>query len=239
MHRRTRVDPSGGYDRLAASYRTLERLAFGGALMRARLRHLAALDGAERVLVIGEGDGRFVAALCRRNRRCRPTVIERSGAMIALAQARLEGDTARVRFVQGDVRDLDVGGERFDAVVTHFVLDLFGPGTLDALIPRLASTLTPQGVWLLADFALPERGPGRWRAHAWLILLYALFRLRTDQEATRLHDPGASLTAAGLTPDRVVELQMGLLRTAVWRREEPGRPPGQLIHNPEHFTPMN
>jgi ubiquinone/menaquinone biosynthesis C-methylase UbiE len=223
-------------------YRSLEQLAFGGALMRARRHHLAALDSAARVLVIGEGDGRFVAALCRRNRRCRPTVIERSGAMIALAQTRLGGDAPRVRFVHGDVRTIDLGGERFDAVVTHFVLDLFEAATLEALIPRLAATLTPRGVWLLADFALPERGPKRWRARAWLALLYALFRLHTDQEATQLHDPAAMLAATGLTLERMAALQQGLLRTELWRqgaRKRAAHEPGKVIHNPEHFTSMN
>lgn len=162
--------------------------------------------------------------------------------MIALARRRLGGDARRVRFVQADVRDVALPDGRFDAVVSHFVLDLFGPTTLTTLTPRLAAALRPGGAWLLADFALPAGGPRRWRARAWLALLHALFRWRTDQEATRLHDPSPYLADAGLRRERERTLEWGLLRSEFWRLEEAPLAcelDHELVRNREHFTPVN
>lgn len=211
-------DGSGGYDGLARWYRALECLAFGGGLQRARRAHLAALDRCERVLIVGEGDGRFLAALCRRNTVCRVVCVERSRKMIERARERLGSARARVTFVQADIRELDFAPGQFDALATHFVLDLFDEATLALLIPRLAAALGPGGVWLVADFALPAEGLRRLRAQGWLAILYAFFRLRTDLEARRLHDPGALLLAADLHCEAVAIAQAGLLHSRCWRK---------------------
>ena len=52
-----------GFDRLARSYRTLELLAFGRDLERARFAWLPALADRKSILVLGEGDGRCLARL--------------------------------------------------------------------------------------------------------------------------------------------------------------------------------
>ena len=48
-------------DRIARSYRWLEYAAFGVALERARFDFLRCAAEARRVLILGEGDGRFLA----------------------------------------------------------------------------------------------------------------------------------------------------------------------------------
>jgi ubiquinone/menaquinone biosynthesis C-methylase UbiE len=189
--------------------------------MRTRLAHLAALDGAERVLIIGEGDGRFLAALCRRNSACRVVCVERSRAMIERARNRLASDPDRVTFVQADVRELQLPTANFDGLVTHFVLDLFDEKTLERLTPRLAQALAPGGVWLVADFALPSSGMRRLRAQGWLAFLYAFFRSRTDLESRRLPDPGPLLAASGLRCENIMHRQAGLLASRCWRKREP------------------
>ena len=216
-------DPSGGYDRLARAYIWLEVLAFSRTLMRARLAHLERLAVADRVLVVGEGDGHFLAGLYRSNNSCRVVCLERSGEMIARAKRRLGQAATRVRFVQEDVRTAVIEPQAFDLVVTHFVLDLFDPAELDRLVPKLAAALRPAGLWLAADFAVPDRPPARWRAQLWLAVMLAFFRWRTDLAVTRLHDPTPYLTAAGLTSLGLQRFQQGLVtsRLLTKRPHEP------------------
>ena len=56
-------------DPIASSYRWLEYAAFGLALEHARFDFLSHAAAARRVLILGEGDGRFLARLLRCNRQ--------------------------------------------------------------------------------------------------------------------------------------------------------------------------
>jgi hypothetical protein len=48
-----------GFGRLAWVYEGLERLIYGGLLQRARLAFIDSLAPCKRILILGEGDGRF------------------------------------------------------------------------------------------------------------------------------------------------------------------------------------
>ena len=57
-------------DRIASGYRWLEYAAFGLALEQARFDFLSRAAGARRVLILGEGDGRFLARLLDESAAC-------------------------------------------------------------------------------------------------------------------------------------------------------------------------
>ncbi|MDZ7705052.1 MAG: class I SAM-dependent methyltransferase [Trueperaceae bacterium] len=155
-----------GYDRLAGVYEGLEHLSFGPQLQRAR--HIGSLAQSQHILILGEGDGRFLAELLALNSHARIDCVDLSRAMLAKA-ARRSGNPPQVRFIHADATDhrvLDRCLARdYDAVVTLFFLDNFTADTLRQLVPTLAARLRPGGVWLQSDFRLPERGWRRWRAH--------------------------------------------------------------------------
>ena len=77
------------FDGLAKIYRLLEWLAFGQILETARFSHLDALKGCRRVLILGEGDGRFLARLIRQYPDLTVVCIDRSRTMLARAAGRL------------------------------------------------------------------------------------------------------------------------------------------------------
>src|ERR1043165_8266693 len=66
-HANGRADPGAivSFDAVTPWYRTLETVAFGNALQRARLACLAEIQAPSRVLIVGEGDGRFLFQLLR------------------------------------------------------------------------------------------------------------------------------------------------------------------------------
>jgi ubiquinone/menaquinone biosynthesis C-methylase UbiE len=216
-----KASPSG-FDRVARVYRALEYLAFGRDLERARFCLLPELAGCRRVLVLGEGDGRFLLRLVEAAPEARVHCVDRSAAMLALASARVAaaGASGRVTFEQADVLEAAFPSRGYDALVTLFFLDCFTAAQVAAIAARLRPALVAGGRWLFADFAVPARGPLRWRAQAWLRMLYCFFGWRAALAVRFLPPSEQVLLAAGLRRLSAREFQGGLLRSVIF--DSPG-----------------
>lgn len=195
---------TGNYDRLAWCYDALAGLVFGPALRRAQRAALRAglPPGAPRVLVLGGGTGWVLTEILRLRPAARVLYLEASAAMLARARRRLEpagvavaGAAAQVEFRHGTEADLRLE-ERFDALVTFFVLDCFPAALLPAALARLDAARALGAPWLLADFGPPRR----WWQRALLGVMYRFFRLTTGLRARRLPDWPAALAGRGLRP---------------------------------------
>jgi SAM-dependent methyltransferase len=131
---------SADFNGVARLYRYLEYSLFGPALWRRRIAYLPKLLGARRVLMAGEGDGRFLAAFLEANPEAAVDYLDASSAMLELARRRVpvraEG---RVRFVRADVLQTNFDGRGYDAIVTHFFFDCFCDEELRAVGERLAA----------------------------------------------------------------------------------------------------
>lgn len=209
----------GGFDRLAPVYRWLECLAFGMDLETARFFHFDHLRERRHVLVLGEGDGRFLEQLVRHFPCLAVDCVDASAAMLQRAKARLTpAENSRVTFRNEDALLADFGVGAYDAVVTLFFLDCFTTEELAGLIDRVQLALCEDACWLWADFALPPHGWRRWRAEIWLRGLYLFFRWQTELTARELPPMEGLLREAGFEPRTEVSFQSGLLRSAVFNR---------------------
>jgi ubiquinone/menaquinone biosynthesis C-methylase UbiE len=209
------------FDRLARVYRTLEVLAFGRDLERARFCFLGELRGCRDILLLGEGDGRCLARVAAAAPAARIHCIDASAAMLARAAARLRhGDRWRVTFERADLLSRTFEAERYDAVATFFVLDCFTGDQAASIVDRVAPGLREDGRWLFADFVLPAGGIGRWRARAWLAVMYAFFRWETGIQARALPPSEALIQRAGFERGAVREHQRGFVRSAVFGRTQ-------------------
>ncbi|HEY1188916.1 MAG TPA: class I SAM-dependent methyltransferase [Gemmata sp.] len=215
------MTPKPHFDRLAPAYLTLERLAFGGALHGCRTAHLDRVGGCRRALVLGDGDGRFLADLLAAHPHIEADSLDISSGMIALARdrlARVPGGSARARFVVADARTDPLPGAGYDLVVTNFFLDCFPRPDLEGIITRIAGACVPGALWVEGDFRVP---PGGWeRPVAKLLLagMYAFFRLTARLPARELVDPAPLLAAAGFRQVAVVERLRGFLSARLWVR---------------------
>lgn len=216
-----------GFGRLAQVYETLERAVYGDLLQRARLALVDELTGAKRILILGEGDGRFVLALLQRHKTCSVTVLEHSPGMVTRARARLEAclpeARARVTFQQEDALKAGFSAHEYDAVVTNFFLDLFSEVQLRPLLESLDACLEPGGLWLLSDFAPPSAvhdGRQRLLSRLLLPLMYTFFRLTTGLPATRLVSPQPFLQACGLRLERAERFRGGFVYAELWQKPE-------------------
>ena len=85
------------FDRIAPSYQTLEWIAFSNVLQRARTTFISQVIGSRRALLVGEGDGRFLAELLRRNPAAEIDCIDASAAMIRCARTRAAVTPSKTR----------------------------------------------------------------------------------------------------------------------------------------------
>ncbi len=212
------------FDRLAPHYPWLEKVFAGGLMQRCRTTFLAHTRHCRQALIAGEGTGKFLVELLRTNPEIQVVCIEQSPGMIEQARRRLARtglEAARVEFKPMDILDWTPPTAKFDLVVTHFFLDCFRAGQLEKLVPLLAASATPDAIWLLTDFRLPEQGWRRWRAGVLLAVLYAGFKMATSLSASWLTPPEPLLAAAGFDLRSRRLASFGFAHADIWQRNTP------------------
>lgn len=211
-----------GFDLLAPVYPAMERLLAGPRLQRCRTAWVGELAGTRRLLIAGVGHGPALAPILRAHPQLHITCVDASARMLAVARRRAVRaglDPGRIEFVQAKLPDWQPPAGTFDAIATHFFLDCFTPRQLGSIIATLAGAAAPGARWLVSDFAVPARGPARWRALAVHRLMYLFFRLTTRLPARRVTPPDAVLAAHGFRLLRRQTHDWGLLHADLWQRE--------------------
>ncbi len=210
------------FDRIAPHYRWMEAVLAGGKMQRCRVAWLDAVRDCRRVLVLGEGPGRFLECAVREMRGAEFVCVDASSAMLERARAAMlrTGECARVHFIHAALPEWEPERADFDLIVTHFFLDCFSEPTLSRVVARLAAaaSLKADARWLLSDFQIPARGAARFRARIVLALAYTFFRLTTRLPAKRLVAPDDALRENGFRLEHRRETDWGLLHSDVWRR---------------------
>lgn len=210
------------FDRIARPYRWLEYFTLGRALEGCRLYFLPRVRGARHALLLGDGDGRFLAALFAANPVLSADAVDTSPTMLGLLRRRVHttSSTAAAR-LQTHCSDalLFTPAQPCDLIVTHFFLDCLTQSQLDLLCARLVPALQPNGLWLVSDFHIPS-GPLRWPARGMVRALYLAFRILTGLRVTSLPDHRAAMQAAGLIRIAHHSSLAGLLIAELWQRAE-------------------
>jgi spermidine synthase len=203
--------------KLARWYRWIEYAVFGRALERSRFAFLPRLAPAQRVLILGEGDGRTLARLMELAPMARFDVVELSPQMIALAQKRLP-DPGRVVFQCQDARVANWPAAHYDAIVAHFFLDCFTEEDARRLMEQMTRALTADGSWLISEFATPEKGWRRLHAQIWIGIMYRFFSVTTGLRTGALPPIENLMIQSGMLRVERRESRAGLIVSEVWRR---------------------
>jgi SAM-dependent methyltransferase len=209
---------AANFDRIARAYRWMECLAFGRSLEHCRNHFLPRLARSRSALVLGDGDGRFLASLLAFNPNLHADAVDSSAAMLQILRANCAALTpdAEVRLRTHHAGALDFVPDRsYDLIVTHFFLDCLAQSELDSLCARIAPHLEPRALWLVSDFRI-SGGAMRLPARALVRLLYLAFRVLTGLRTTALPNHTAALAAAGF--HRIGEHHPlgGLLTSELW-----------------------
>jgi ubiquinone/menaquinone biosynthesis C-methylase UbiE len=214
--------PPANFDRLARLYAPLEWLSFGRALWRRRCCFLAdpRIANARRALVLGDGDGRFTAALVERYPTLEVTAVDASADMLAELERRVRAQTpsAALDLQCADLRSWPVSRANYDLIVSHFVFDCLTTRDLAELVARVAPALAPGARWLVSDFAIPRHTVWGPLAKVLLRFLYFAFGRLTGLQVTHLPDYQSALKAAGFELATAVTGLGGTLRSELWQR---------------------
>ena len=218
--------PKPNFDYIARPYRWLEYLTLGRTLKHCRLHYLPALLQQKRALILGDGDGRFLAQFLAQNPNIQADAVDTSAAMLELLRRRCEAaapniaprlqthHTSALNFSPASAAKAQK--QNYDLVVTHFFLDCLTQPDLEALIARVTPALTPGALWLVSDFRIPP-GPIGLPAKLFVRSLYLAFRLLTGLRTTHLPDHATPLAQAGLTRITHHHRLSGLLTSELWQ----------------------
>jgi len=198
-------------DLIAPHYWWIERLGMGRALERRRRWFLPQLENARRALVLGDGDGRFLRELLRRNSVVRADYVDLSRRMLELA--RQKAGAERVTYRQTDARTLDLPQDEYDLIATHFFFDCFGQDELEALIARVAAAAKPGAQWIVSEFRTANI-PARLLVRA----LYLFFGITTGLKTRKLTDHRPFLRSHGFQLIGASHSRGALVVSELWKR---------------------
>lgn len=212
------------FDPVARIYRYAEYLALGPLLQRTRTHFLLQLPPLHHALLLGDGDGRFLAQLLSHQPQLRALAVDTSASMLHLLRQRCKPYANRLQTLQTSALDLFQTSATSplhppDLIITHFFLDCLTQPQLNALTQQIAAHTSPGALWLLSDFAIPPTPLLRPFAALYIRALYLAFRILTNLRVTHLPTPQAALTAAGFHRIARHELLYGILYTEIWQRD--------------------
>lgn len=208
------------FDRIAPVYRWFEYFSFGRRLEAHRFRYLDALRQSRHALLLGDGDGRFVAALAQVNSEAAIDSVDLSAGMLRHAAQRISkvgiSNPGRIHLFQADARRLDLPSKRYDLIATHFFLDCFSSPDMANVIFRLRAAAAPGAQWVVSEFRQPRTLLRALHAKLWLKTMYLFFRFATGLRTKRLTDHHPLLRQAGFVLTSQSDSMLGLVTSELW-----------------------
>lgn len=205
------------FDVVARWYYLLEFCTFGSLLTQTRGAFLNQVRHAEHALIVGDGDGRFLAQLLNHNERVVVLSIDSSQRMLALQQQRLKqsAQQRRASLLCADANHFEPS-EQYDLFVTHFLLDCLAQNDVRVLAQRFAQAARPQAIWLVSEFHIPEGKRGA-VARLLIRIMYSFFRVTTGLNVCVLPAYEAVLPVFGFIKTKEQVRCFGLLKAQLWQ----------------------
>jgi len=199
------------FDSVAGFYDKLSILVFGTAMRRAQTTHLHDIPRGSNVLILGGGTGWLLSELSTVNPTCKVWYIDASSKMIIASKKKMRKSTQEIFFIHGTEESIPVG-ITFDAVITHFYLDLFPEDSCIRIIHKIRSTIRTSGLWLVSDFIHTT-----WWHGVMLRTMYGFFKLMCGIEGSILPPWKNLLEENGLKEYKSREFFGGFIKSAVFR----------------------
>ncbi len=183
------------FDLVARFYPLLEQTVFGSTLSQARRFFIPQVTEGSKILLVGEGNGRFLFEMVKDTSSASVTVVDSSARMLAATARRIATvDRSRIELIHADILEWESSANSYDRIVTHFFLDLFPPYRLRRIVKKISRLAMEDALWINADFTSENQ---RLREKFLMWAQYRFFRLSAGIEASRLFDSRPCLRNAG------------------------------------------
>ena len=170
------------YNRIAPFYDRLVHFAFGGCQKKAQTAQLNQIDEKAKVLVVGGGSGLFLPELFRLKPAVKIDYLEPAPRMNRLAKNRLNrGELAQFQLLEESLEEAALKGSHYDGILTFFFFDLFPKAKSKQLHEKLFQSLKKDGIWLIADFNLPQNN--KQKRLVKLMFLFLHFTVKAQQKS--------------------------------------------------------
>jgi len=196
------------YDRLAA-------LVFGSSIRDSQIDVFSVVPPFGRVLIFGGGTGWIIPHIFRHNEIHQVVYIEASSKMLDLAQKAVpEIHPGTINFIHGD--ETSVPDEKYDFIITNFVLDCFSEPILRSVICILKNHLNEGGRWYFSDFKKnPFMHDTVWQ-YFLLGLMRKFFTVLVNLESKTLYDFDQYFADSDLTSIYSRTYCRDFISTKVW-----------------------
>jgi len=209
---------NANFDHVAVLYPLLEQLVFGSALSRSRSVFMQEVIEGKNLLLIGEGNGRFLSDIVKQNSASAITVVDSSSQMLSAAAKRIAAidGCAKVRFLNADFLDWQSPFAHYDRIVTHYFLDLYRPDRIRRIVEQISCLATEDSRWINVDFT---KANPRMRQTFLMWAQYRFFRTCAGIEAERLFDPLSYIEQAGWRIIESKSLEQGWIAAQLLSRQ--------------------
>jgi len=143
---------SVNFDYIAPYYSLGEKLCFGEKLNFHRTLFPQVLRSSGKILLLGEGRGKFLEFLLKENNSCEVVVIESSKRMAESIYNLIPcGDRFRVEIKNIPIEHFN-SDHKFDLICSFFFWDCFSKNQIKRSIPLMLNLINNKGYWHNADF---------------------------------------------------------------------------------------
>jgi ubiquinone/menaquinone biosynthesis C-methylase UbiE len=165
------------FNQLSSFYDVLKRIVFGNSLDIATTHFLKIVPSHTKILIIGGGTGKILNSF---NSTHHIKYVELSNSMIE--KARKVNSMAFIEFIQADILKWKAE-EKFDFIITPFILDCFNEADLKLIFPKLKAYLISEGCWIQTDFY-----PKNLTQKLLVCMMYFFFRITAKLKVKKIGD---------------------------------------------------
>jgi ubiquinone/menaquinone biosynthesis C-methylase UbiE len=209
------------FDGVASSYLFLETITFGNQLQKCRTSMISHLTNSKQVLVLGEGNGRFLEAFCKVNPLAEILVIDESPRMLDLAKRRIANANPpinnQIKFRCANVFEILPLSGTFDLIVCNFFLDCFTSSEIGHLLGLFRQMILESGLLVVGDFRKPDSIFGKFIGEFILKIMHVFFEKTAGISATELTDLHAMLLERSFQKAVEKKLFFGFLNSSIWK----------------------
>jgi len=178
------MENRSNFNKIAPYYDRICQLVFGLRVKNAQIASLKFIPANSTVLIVGGGTGWILNEI----NRIHPsglniTYLEKSSKMIQLSKEKSLSFNM-IEFLQKSIDTTDLFYQKYDVILTPFLLDCFSRVNLRMVFKKLDESLKINGLWLYIDFNISPKSK-LWQRMT-IKLMCIFFRLTCNLEISRL-----------------------------------------------------